>query len=1045
MTVNAMGVTTNKIDYLQRSASTLSAGAVTGNGRAVPSNVRLLFRVAAIGRDDKKPPKADPGKEWRLSSEDMITGLYGVGIPVAFAVTGGQGGVTIELGTWTSRPGVAASLMESRVDVVASTLRALYPLVEIETSEAGPPARRWPAAGLALGIPTAKSPSEGDSAVPLDRLIRALSGANWGFLVLASPAPEQFLVAQRDGLLNEMRGVKTASMNEGLPSPLTEEYVRLLEQGLAGSHQALATGGWRTSVYLFGAGTGYPRLASVWRAMFSGPKSVPESVRVFDLPAAEELAAAGAMPDVPGAPGPGAYRRPFELQTVLTSAQLAAYVHLPQHETPGYRVTLMPSFDAVPPPSTATRSVELGTTLDRTVETGSAYTIPTKMLTRHMFVPGVTGSGKTNTVFHVLRQVASLGVPFLVLEPAKREYRTLLRHPELKRGLQVFTVGDETVSPLRLNPFEVLPGASVSVHLDLLRSVFSASFGMWTPLPQLLEQCLHRVYADRGWDLASNENTRLDTPSTLAVPTLSELIEKVDVVIREAGYDERITSDMRASLLTRLEGLRTGAKGLLLDAERSFPMEALLERPTVIELEGLGDDDDKAFFMGLLLIRLAEYRRTTGQSADLRHMLVVEEAHRLLANVGGGQREEDANPRGKAVEAFANLLSEIRAYGQGVVIADQVPVKLDPQAIKNTNLKIAHRIVAADDRGVLAGAMAMDDKQARSLAIFQVGQAAVFSEGDDAPVLVKVPPVKDLGEGVVDDKEVRRHMGRVRADLGYDSLLTATAACGEACRASPRTCQQARRLLERPELARAVARMVLSAIEDAAAFDRLWPDVVTIVRANADAQVDLDLLLVCVAVHAARQIAQRRAAQAGWSYGQTEHLAATLEKVLDDLVRDRPGRSARARFQALALELHSRRLPPFPACERICTQDPPVCLYRHPVAEAISMSSVAERWREAEAADANGANAPKETFDASMDAAIEVIEFPSDASGAGAVAARRASLCLAQQMLARDVTKRPQTVRRMLDALLIEAGHEDETAAVASVGTTRRRSPRGRT
>lgn len=427
----------------------------------------------------------------------------------------------------------------------------------------------------------------------------------------------------------------------------------------------------------------YP-LVSAWRGIFSGSESLPEPVRVWGSGDAGRLATSWAMPDAPGAPGPGHYQHPLQYQTLLTSPQLAAYVHLPQLETSGFAINLVPSFDAVPPSVEGERTVRLGDIALLARPTKNTYAIAADDLTRHTFVAGVTGAGKTNTIFHILKQAEALGVPFLVIEPAKTEYRALLHDKILKEKLRIFTLGSENVSPFRLNPFEALPGTPVSVHLDLLRSVFTAGFGMWTPLPQVLEQCLRRVYEDYGWDTATNANVRLDShsDSAMAFPTLSDLAAKVDEVTRELGYEDRVTADIRAALLTRINSLRSGGKGLMLDTQRSLPMETILEAPTVLELEGMGDDDDKAFMTGLLFIRLVEHRRAENLSRDLRHLLVIEEAHRLLANVGRRASEEEADPRGKAVETFTNLLSEIRAYGQGVIVADQVPVKLAPEVIK---------------------------------------------------------------------------------------------------------------------------------------------------------------------------------------------------------------------------------------------------------------------------------------------------------------------------------------------------------------------------
>src|SRR5262249_52595580 len=219
-------------------------------------------------------------------------------------------------------------------------------------------------------------------------------------------------------------------------------------------------------------------------------------------------------------------------------------------------------------------------------------------------------------------------------------------------------------------------------------------------------------------------------------------------------------------------------------------------------------------------------------AGQLRHLLVIEEAHRLLTNVAPRAREEEeANPRGKAVETFTNLLAEIRAYGQGIVVADQIPVKLAPDVIKNTNLKIVHRTVAADDREVLAGAMAMTAHQADTLATFPRGRAAVFSEGDDTPVLVQVAPAKDLrGQRVPGNAEIAAHMATWRAQHGAQSLFLPFATCAQAC-ASAGTgtaCQEARQLAEDVTVQATFARIVLSTLEDSNALDRLWPDLASV-------------------------------------------------------------------------------------------------------------------------------------------------------------------------------------------------------------------------
>jgi hypothetical protein len=375
-----------------------------------------------------------------------------------------------------------------------------------------------PLSGLVLGNPTAKPPDLTDGALPIDRLIRAMSGANWACLILAEPQDESLISALRHKLINELRSIEAAAQSAGAPSPLAEHYIQLLQLALINLTYGQALGAWRTAVYLAGDSLSYYRLAGVWRGIFSGEESLPEPVRVWDSEDVAKLAVNWAMPDVAGLEGPGFYQHTFHYQSLLTSMQLAAYIHLPQLETSGFAVNTVPDFDAMPPPVKGGGTIYLGNVVHRTRPTETCYTISAKSLPRHSFVAGVTGAGKTNTIFQLLSQVAAQDVPFLVIEPAKTEYRRLVHALPPGRRMQVFTLGNEMVSPFRLNPFEVLPGAAVGVHIDLVRSLFAASFGMWTPLPQILEQCIYQIYQDKGWDITTGSNDRLGDNPGLSHP-----------------------------------------------------------------------------------------------------------------------------------------------------------------------------------------------------------------------------------------------------------------------------------------------------------------------------------------------------------------------------------------------------------------------------------------------------------------------------------------------------------------------------------------------
>ncbi len=372
-------------------------------------------------------------------------------------------------------------------------------------------------------------------------------------------------------------------------------------------------------------------------------------------------------------------------------------------------------------------------------------------LVMHSLVTGVTGSGKTTTIKSMLLGLYENKKPFLILEPAKTEYKALKIE-----GLKRYLLGIETKGCLKINPFEFpykkkgTYGVHIQTHLDLLKSIFIAAFPMYGPMPYVLETAFYHVYQWYGWDFKSGHNINWNSTNDKSdlFPTLDDLYNAIDHIVSIQGYSKDLQNDLTAALKVRIGSLKSGAKGTMLNTKRGTCIGELLSCPTVVELERIGDAQEKVFIMGLLLVSIYEHYVTQDPEPEvkLKHLLVIEEAHRLLENVQQSNNNEIADMKGKAIETFNNILSEIRAYGQGIIVADQIPTKISPDVIKNTNLKIIHRLFSLDDRNAVGDAIGLDTKQKKGLIHLNTGEAIVFHSGLQEAVKIMVDPRgKDKG------------------------------------------------------------------------------------------------------------------------------------------------------------------------------------------------------------------------------------------------------------------------------------------------------------
>jgi DNA helicase HerA-like ATPase len=449
-----------------------------------------------------------------------------------------------------------------------------------------------------------------------------------------------------------------------------------------------------------------------------------------------------------------------EYTNILTSSELSLLIRLPEEDHNGYEITHIPSFSKKE--LKFNEGIYLGNILDGNTLTDIDFSIDHEIIKKHILISGITGSGKTSTVFTILKKVNR---PFLVIEPAKSEYRAL---GNAIKDLKIYTLGKENLSPFRFNPFKFGRSTDVQHHIDNLKVIFNASFTMYASMPNILEQCLNNIYKKKGWSFITSENIYYsgeEIPDE-CYPTLEDLYYEIDDYIKELGYAAEQTQNIRAALLTRIKSLLTGGKGFMLNTTESIDMQELLSSPAVLELEGIADDEEKALITGIILVNVYEYLKSTvtGYNNALKHLIVIEEAHRLFTNVSTQQNQEIANIRGKAVENLSNILCEVRAYGEGILVVDQIPAKLSPDIIKNTNTKIAHRLVSKDDSQCISNSLSITEDEGTYLNKLKTGNALIYSAEMEKPALLKIHSEKDMLMHLSDD-ELRK------LSVEYNSFL----------------------------------------------------------------------------------------------------------------------------------------------------------------------------------------------------------------------------------------------------------------------------------
>jgi len=370
-------------------------------------------------------------------------------------------------------------------------------------------------------------------------------------------------------------------------------------------------------------------------------------------------------------------------------------------------------------------------------ENGHPVSIEAKLFKKHVFIAGVPGSGKTNTMLHLATTLwKTHKVPFLIMEPAKKEYRTLA-NIEGMEDLLIFSPSSGTHFPLHINPFEFPCGMSLSEHIRNLMAVFEGAFTLFSPAPFMIDNAIEAIYREKDWYPDTINEAKLP------YPTIKELYNKLAEEVEKTDYEGDIKGNLKSMLQVRIGSLLRREMGDLFDVSSStLTPEEWLSRPALIELEAMGGDP--ANFLTLLLCTLIREALKIAPKNDPRyrekprHVIFLEEAHNLIGPEAEEAKGENADPKLAATAYIVKMLAEVRALHEGIVIADQLPTKMAPEVIKNTGLKIGHRLTAEDDRNLMGGTMSASGTQLEQMATYEVGDALVATERLLRPYKAKI-------------------------------------------------------------------------------------------------------------------------------------------------------------------------------------------------------------------------------------------------------------------------------------------------------------------
>ncbi|WP_118878531.1 ATP-binding protein [Haemophilus haemolyticus] len=522
-----------------------------------------------------------------------------------------------------------------------------------------------------------------------------------------------------------------------------EQLLKQVDHHLERVTEARRYGAWHTAAYFIGDSTASSRsLASVFLGLMRGENSNSENFALTTwnsdkskmlLPWLCNLTHPRLMSDLSRNLNIS-YLTPA---TLVSGKEMAMQLSLPRRSTStvsvveatpfGRKIQNVDGFT-----QKAEKSVNLGVVRHLWTDLPQKVELDVKKLSSHIFVTGSTGSGKSNTVYQLLSELNKNDVNFMVIEPAKGEYKNVFGHSE-----DVLVLGTNPLQAqmLKINPFKFPEGIHVLEHIDRLVEIFNVCWPMYAAMPAVLKDAMLEAYKTSGWDL----DTSCNLFGKALFPTFTDLLTQLEKVIQQSAFSEEVKSNYIGSLVTRVKSLTNGLNGQIF-ASNEIDNAQLFDSNVIVDLSRIGSQETKSLIMGILVMRLSEHRMSdaTGMNQPLKHVTVLEEAHNILKRTSTEQSSEGSNVAGKAVEMLSNAIAEMRTYGEGFIIADQSPSAVDISAIRNTNTKIIMRLPDETDRRLAGKAAGVTDEQLEEIAKLPKGVAVVYQNDWLEPVLCKI-------------------------------------------------------------------------------------------------------------------------------------------------------------------------------------------------------------------------------------------------------------------------------------------------------------------